>query len=292
MEIPEFTYHRPETLTEACKLGRIHGDTVRYLAGGTELLVDLKEGFDSAGHLISLGGIPNIEHIVIDDQFLRIGAMSTLEDIATSEEVIQVFPALREAVLAIGSVQIRTRGTIGGNFCGAVPCADTPPVCICGESELKIVSEDSERTIPAEEFFLSPRRSVLEPGELLVEISIPLQPANSGVSYKRFSLRHGSSLAVASSAARIVLDGTQISDARVVLGAVAPVPLLAVDCMGFLGGESPSEDIFRQASKTAASEAKPITDIRGSEDFRRDLVEVLTFRALLDAATRAKGAQA
>lgn len=292
MEISEFVYHRPSTLAEACELGRKHGDGARFLAGGTELLVDLKEGLDSAGHLVSLRDIPEIARIAIDDQFLRIGAMATLGEISGSAEAAQIFPALQEAILTIGSVQIRNRATIGGNFCGAVPCADTPPICIAGRAGLRLTGADGERTIPAEDFFLSPRRTVLEPGELLLEILIPHQPAGSGASYQRFSLRRGTSLAVASAAARLVLDGSNISDAWIVLGAVAPIPLIAHDCMDLLDGQPPSDELFHKAAKAAAAEAKPISDIRGSEQFRRSLVEVLTFRALREAAARAEGARA
>lgn len=300
MEIPEFVYHRPATLAEACELGRTYGDEARFLAGGTELLVDLKQKRHSAGHMISLRDIPDLGLISLEGESLRIGAMATLEEVAASDVVQRIFPTLCEAVLTIGSVQIRNQATIGGNFCGAVPCADAPPICIAGEAQLRITGVDGERILPAEEFFIAPRASALQPGELLVEILIPFQPQNSGASYQRFSLRHGSSLAVASVAARIILEKEEekknrkdkrIADARVVLGAVAPTPLPTLDCMDLLAGQQPSEELYRRASKVAAEEAKPITDIRGSEDFRRSLVEVLTFRALREAAARAEGAE-
>ncbi len=289
METPEFTYHRPTTLAEACELGRTLGEQVCYLAGGTDLFVDLKQKRRSARHVISLATVPGMDGIVIDGESLRIGAMTSLTDVARSQEVQKAFPALSEAVSTIGSEQIRNQGTIGGNFCGAVPCADSPPVCIAGEAVLRISNGTDERTLPAEVFFSSPRVNALAPGEVLLEITIPAQPAHSGVSYQRFSLRHGSALAVASVAARLVLDGEKIGDARVVLGAVAPVPLLATGCAGELTGKVPSEDLFRAAAAAAAKEARPITDIRGSEEYRRDIVEVLTFRALQEAVVRAGG---
>lgn len=287
MQIPDFSYHRPASIAEACELGRSLGREARYLAGGTELLVDLREKRRSIRHVIALRDIPDLGAIHLQDGLLRIGALATLEEVAESEEVRKAYPALREAALTIGSVQIRNRGTIGGNFCGAVPCADTPPICIAGGARLRIVGVEGERSIPAEEFFIAPRESALEPGELLAEVLIPAQPPASGASYQRFSLRHGSSLAVASAAARIVFAQRKIAEARVVLGAVAPVPLPAEACSALLAGAPPSEELFRRAAETAAAEARPITDIRGGEAFRRDLVEVLTLRALLEAAARA-----
>ncbi len=287
MKVPEFTYHLPATLSEACELGRELGDEACYIAGGTDVLVDLKDGRRTTGHVIALRAIAELKQINSEDTLLRIGAMTTLSEIAESEEVRLIFPVLREAVLHIGSVQIRNQGTIGGNFCGAVPCADAPPVCIAGEAQLRIVGVEGERTLPAEEFFVAPRESALEPGELLVEVLIPRQPGNSGASYQRFSLRKGTALAVASVAARIVMDGGKIAAARIVLGSVAPVPLPSAGCAGLLEGDPPSDELFRSVAKAAAADAKPITDIRGSEQFRRDLVEVLTFRALQEAGTRA-----
>lgn len=292
MRVPEFKYYLPATLTEACELGRELGDGACYIAGGTDLLVDLKDGRRTTSHVIALRSIPGLGEITSDDDYLRIGAMTTLTEVAESEEVLKVFPVLREAVLHIGSVQIRNQGTIGGNFCGAVPCADAPPVCIAGEARLKIEGVNGERIVAAQEFFVAPREPALEPGELLTEVLIPHQPGDSGASYQRFSLRKGTALAVASVAARIVLDGGKIAGARVVLGSVAPVPLPAVECAGIVEGEEPSDELFKDAARATASEARPITDIRGSEQFRRDLVEVLTFRALREAAVRAKGAVA
>jgi carbon-monoxide dehydrogenase medium subunit len=290
MELPDFTYHRPTTLVEACELGRIHGSKGRYLAGGTEVLVDLRQRRFDTEHIISLGWVPDLGSIQLSGNVLRIGAMVRLAEIVESAVVQQVFPTLCEAVLHIGSEQIRSHATIGGNFCGAVPCADTPPICVACGAELGLIGPAGERTVPSRDFFVGPRESVLQPGELLVQIVIPPQPTNSGMSYQRFSLRHGSALAVASVAARVVLDGPNIAEAAVVLGAVAPIPLPAVQCAARLQGNTPSEELFETAAAAAAKEARPISDIRGSEEFRRHLVQVLTVRALREAARRAEEA--
>jgi carbon-monoxide dehydrogenase medium subunit len=218
MVLPDFAYHRPDNLADACTLGRTHGPDARFLGGGTDVLVDLGQGGCGTKHLISLGSIPDLNRIHAKPGLLHIGAMVTIEEVARSAEVMQVIPALCKAASRIGSVQVRNRATIGGNFCGAVPCADTPPIGIAGDASLQIVGPDGERIVAARDFFVGPRESVLEPGELLVEIRFAHQPPSSGMSYQRFSLRHGSALAVASVAARVVLEGHTITDASVVLG--------------------------------------------------------------------------
>jgi carbon-monoxide dehydrogenase medium subunit len=289
MEICDYTYHRPKSLAAACELGRTFGSEGRYLAGGTELIVDLKNKRDRADHVISLQDVTELKEIFQAGDVLHIGALATLSEVAEATAVRAAFPVLREAVLSMGGVQIRNQGTIGGNFCRAVPCADTPPICIAAGARLKVIGAESERTIPAEDFFLGPRQTVLQPDEILVEIQIPAQPQTSGASYQRFSLRRGLALAVASVAAVVVLEDKKIRAARVVLGSVAPLPLLVGECSQFLVGQVPTDDLFRRTSACAAAAAQPITDLRGSEAYRRELVEVLTLRALTKAATRARG---
>lgn len=289
MRLCDFTYHRPGTLTEAFALARSLGEQALFLAGGTELLPDFKRGRDSARHLISLRDIPSLGEIRDDGEFLHLGAMASLEEVATSPLILRAFPALAEAAAVVGGIQIRHQGTIGGNFARAVPCADTPPPCLVGRARVRLVGSDGERTLPAEEYFTGPRQTVMRPGEILQEILLPVQPEHSGASYQRFALRRGAALPVASVAARLVLEGETIREARVALGAVAPVPLLTAGCARILDGESISADLFARAAKVAAAEARPISDIRGSAAFRRDLVEVLTVRVLREAAARARG---
>ncbi len=283
MILADFAYHRPATLVEACELGRAYGDKARYLAGGTDVLVDLRRQRFVTERLISLAGVPGLSGTRVVADSLHIGPMTTIEDVARAADVKRVLPTLCTAAGHIGSVQIRNRATIGGNFCGAVPCADTPPVCIAAGAKLRIAGVSGERTVPAYDFFLGPRESVLQPGEVLIEIVIPAQPESSGTSYQRFALRHGSALAVASVAARVVVDEGTIKECTVVLGAVAPIPLQAVNCSSLLRGQVPSDELFARAGSAAALEARPISDIRGSAEFRRGLVRVLTVRALREA---------
>ncbi len=283
----DFSYHRPGSLAEACALPGRLGAGALYLAGGTELMPDFRRGAESAAHLISLQGIPELTGISTTGGRLRIGAMTTIREVGESVEVQRALPALAEAARSLGSPQIRSLATIGGNFCRAVPCADTPPPCIVAEATVRLASEAGRREVPAEELFTGPRRTVLEPGEILVEVLVPAQPKRSGVSYQRFALRRGSALAVASVAVRLVLDGKRVVSARVALGSVAPVPLLAARTAALLEGQPATDESFARAAREAAAEARPITDLRGTEAFRRHLVEVLALRAFAEASMRA-----
>ena len=285
MEICDLAYHRPATVAEACTLARRLEDA-RFLAGGTELLVLLKQGRAQACHLIALDAIPELRIIRDGRTHLHIGALATLSEVAESPAVNAAFPALVEAIGTMAAVQIRNRATIGGNFCAAVPCADTAPICIVSQAKLRVVGPDGERTVPAESFFVGPRQTVLEPGELLVEILVPHPPAGSGASYQRFGRRHAMTLAVAGVAVRLVIEHDRIIDGRVALASVAPMPLWAEAVGKAMVGQAPSDAVFADIARQAAAAARPITDVRGTVDFRRSLVETLTLRALETARAR------
>ncbi len=286
MRICDFSYHRPTSLAEAFELAASLGEGTLFLAGGTDLVPDFKRGADSARHLIALQALPGLREIREDADVLRIGAMARIQEVADSALVQAWSPALAEAASMIGAVQIRRQGTIGGNFCRAVSCADTPPPALVARAQVQLASAEGERAVPADEFFTGPRKTVRRPGEVMVALLIPASRGTSGGSYQRFSLRQGSALAVASVAAWVALEGERITDARVALGAVGPVPILALKTAESLKGQPPSEEVFARVARTAAQESLPISDIRGSEAYRRKLVEVLTMRALREAVER------
>jgi carbon-monoxide dehydrogenase medium subunit len=283
----DFTWLRPDSLAEACAVASRLGGDAAFIAGGTELMPDFHRERESVRHLIALDRIGELRGISVEKGELRIGALTTVTDVAASALVRERLVALADAARAIGSAQIRNVATIGGNFCRAVACADTPPAAIVGEARVRLVGPLGSREMNAEEFFLGPRRTVLAPGEVLVEITLPRQPAGSGSSYQRFSRRKGAALAVAAVAARVTLTGGRIGGARIALGAVAPVPLLVARAAAMLEGERPSSALFAQVAAVCAGEALPIADVRGSIEFRRELVGVLARRALGEAVSRA-----
>ncbi len=290
MSLGRFHYHQPSTTAEACALGVEYGHKSAYLAGGTELLVDLRSGRKSVCHVISLGGLDELKHITMEDGVLRIGALACLSDIAESEAVRTAFPALSDAIETMAGRQIRNLGTMGGNFCCGVPCSDTPPIACAANAEVVLTGPDGARTVAARKFVLAPRVTVLKPGEILTEIRIPQQPVGSGAGFQRFALRKGSALAVASVAAWIRIDNKTIAEASIYLGAVGPIPLPATASAALLVGNAPTPELLAAAGTKAAAEAQPISDLRGSAQYRRDVVQVLTARALAQACERAEGA--
>ena len=287
MAMPDFTFLRPESLAEACALASQLGSEAAFIAGGTELIPDFIREREQARQLIALDHLGELRGITTADGALRIGALTTVAEVAASPLVRTHFAALADAARAIGSAQIRTLATIGGNFCRAVACADTPPAAIAGEARVTIIGTHGTREMAAVEFFLGPRRTVLTAGEVLVAITLPRQPAGSACSYQRFSRRKGAALAVAAVAVRLTMVAGRIHGARIALGAVSPVPMLALQAAAMLEGEQPSLALLTKAGAMCADEALPITDVRGSADFRRELVSVLARRALEEAAARA-----
>jgi len=283
-----FTVHRPTSVAGALDLGLRLGSEAAWLAGGTELLPDYRRGREQARHLIALAGVPGLRGIRLDGATLRIGALTTVAEVAASPLVRRRLPALAEAAAALGSPQIRALATIGGNFCRAVPCADTPPVALVAGARLSIAGPHGERELDLPSFFLGPRQTALATAELLLEVIIPEQPAASGVSYQRFARRRGPALAVAAVAARVSLDGDSIAEARFGLGAVSPVPCGAPQAEALLAGRRPSDELFVRAGAAAAEASRPISDVRGTAAFRRYLVEVLARRALAEAVARAR----
>lgn len=285
--MPELTFERPGTLADACALGARLGGECAFIAGGTELIPDLHRARETARHLIALDHLAELRGIAADGDGLRIGALTTVAEVAASPLVRARHVALADAARAIGSAQIRSLATIGGNFCRAVSCADTPPAAIVGEARVRLAGVQGTRELAAEAFFLGARRTALAPGEVLVAITLPAPPANSGSSYQRFSRRKGAALAVAAVAARLTLSAGRIAGARIALGAVSPAPLLVTLAAAMLVDERPSAPLFARAAEQCADEALPISDVRGSADFRRELVRVLARRALSEAAARA-----
>lgn len=262
----------------------------RLIAGGTDVIVDMKNFDVNPELLISLAKVSGLAEIKTHGDDLFIGALVTPNDIIRSDLIRRRLPALIDAAQFMASYQIRNLATIGGNLCSASPSADLPPALIAAGARIVIHGQKGERRCPLEGFFLDVRKTSLGSAEILTYIVIPKQPMHSGTSYKPFKLREANALAVASSAVRLTLDDAgKIADAAIVLGAVAPVPLLAEESMKALMGNIPSPKLFEEAAKRAGEESKPISDVRGTKEHRRSLVNVLTRRALDEALARARG---
>lgn len=288
MNLSEIRLHTPQTLNEALELS-VKIKEARFLAGGTDLLVDIKQGLLAAKDIISLQEIKELKGIKEKSKEIRIGALVTPNDILSDSLINRYIPALTDAARSMASTQIRAVATIGGNISSAVPSADLPPPLIAAEASVKLQCSESSRKVSLSEFFRGPRKTVCQTGELLTFILIPLLPPDTGISYQKFALREASALAVASVASRVTLKDGKIGRAAIVLGAVAPTPILALKASEFLINREPSRSTFEKAALLAKEEAEPISDIRGSIWYRKELVSVLTRRALSEALERAQG---
>lgn len=278
-----FEYLAPATLEEAISALSDHEGEAKVLAGGTDLLIYMKSGRVAPSYLVDIKRIPGLDRIAFDEaEGLRIGALTRLADVADHPIIRERFPMAAAGAESIGTIQVRNKGTIGGNLCNAAPSADMAPPIIAFGTAVKIVGPKGERTLPLDEFFLGPGRTVLGAGDILTEIIIPTPPERSGGVYLRIARRSAIDIAAVGVAAHLTLDGdgTTCRDVRIVLGAVAPIPLRAKDAEGLLNGKRLEAEIIAEAGRRAAEESKPISDVRSSAAYRREMVNVLTKRAL------------
>ena len=280
MIVPEFEYLSPQSLQEACALLLQYGDRAKVLAGGSDVLVKMKDGLIGPAYLVSLKQLDSLKAIRYQrGTGVIIGARATHNEIMNNNILQEKYRSVCEAAHTMAADQIRNIGTIGGNLVNAVPSADLPPILIALGAQARIVGPSRERTIPLEDFFLGPGKTVLENGEILAEIIIPDQPT-TGSNYIKFGLRRAGALAVVGVASSVTLRDAVCEDVRIVLGAVAPIPIRARQAENILRGKKISRDLINEAGKIAATESKPINDIRGSIEYRRNLVDVLTRRSL------------
>ena len=286
----DFQYLAPHKLDEAAVLMAEHAGSAQLLAGGTDLLIFMRDGRKSPEVIIDAKKIPELTRMSLDADRLTIGAAVSCRTIWENLEITERFPALTDAATLIGGIQIQGRATFGGNLCNAAPSADTvPPVIVYG-AIAHIISARGERDVPVEEICTGPGRTSLAPDEILVSLSIPAPPANSGAAFLRFIPRNEMDIAVANAAARVDLDeaGTTFKSARIAIGAVAPTPLLVEAAGAALSGEPVNDVSISAAARIARDASTPINDMRGTIEHRKQLVEVLTKRTLQRACSRAR----
>jgi len=282
-----FDFYQPATLQEASRLLKEKGAGGRFLAGGTDLVIAMKEKGLLPNYVIDLKRIPGMSGIrEKPDGSISLGALTTMYEIETSPLIKNKFHFLAQSAAEVGSIQIRNRATIGGNMCNATPSADTAPPLIALGATAKISGGAGERSISLEEFFRGPGQSVLEADEILREISIPQTSEDLVGEYIKFSPREMMDLAYVGVAVLYDFETKRktCSGVRIVLGAVAPRPIRAKRAESTLEGQSLSEALAEKAGNIAAEEAKPISDVRSSADYRRAMVAAMTKRALLNAA--------
>jgi len=267
-----------------------HGAGAKILAGGTDLLVDLKHTPKPADVIVDISRAADLKRIEVTDEGLVIGTLATHTEIMQSPLIRELFPALVEAAHTIGAVQTRNLGTLGGNLITCVPSMDSGPTLVALEANVKIAGPSGRRTIPLTEMFASPRKTTLKPGELLVEIIIPKENVGKPAAFMKSGLRKGQALALVNAAASLYVDWDKhvFLAPRISLGAVAPTVIRAPKAEAFLEGKPITPEAMEEAGRIAATEAKPISDFRASADYRRDLIAVQTKRTLATAYTRAE----
>jgi len=287
-----FDYLALKSVDEVVSLLASQNGNVKILSGGTDLLVQLREGRRKTGMVIDIKNIPELTQINFDsNNELRIGAAAACHAICSNPLVNEYYPGLVDGIHLIGGVQIQNRASVGGNLCNASPAADSIPALIVHEAVCNIKGQGSSRTLPVEEFCIAPGQNALKPGELLASVSIPAPKENFGASYLRFIPRNEMDIAVVGAGASVILDkdGKSFVSARIALGAVAPTPLLASDAGAFLSGKAVTLANIKEAARMAQAIAKPITDLRGTAEHRKHLVAVLVERTLIKAVERAGG---
>jgi carbon-monoxide dehydrogenase medium subunit len=287
----DIDYAAPRTLAEAISLLNDKADKARVLAGGTDIIVQAREHRRDFDLLVDIKHIPEVNELAYDPKKgLRLGAAVPCYCIYEDAEIAKVYPGLIDAVSLVGGIQIQSRASVGGNLCNASPAADTIPPLIALEGVCVIGGPKGTRQVPVEKFCTGPGKTVLERGELLVRVELPPPKPRSSACYLRFIPRNEMDIAVVGAAASVTLDDgkNRCLAARIALAAVAPTPLLVPDAGAALVDGALNDSLIDKAASLARSAARPISDMRGDADFRRQLVTVLVKRALTGAIERAK----
>ncbi len=287
----DIDYTAPQTLAHAVRLLAEYGERARVLAGGTDLIVQLREHRRDLDVLVDGKSIPELNFLAFDPrQGLRLGAAVPCYRIYEDPEIARLYPGLIDAVSLVGGIQIQSRASVGGNLCNASPAADTVPALIAHEAVCVIGGREGTRELPVEQFCTGPGRTVLGRGELLVGLRLPPPRQRSGANYQRFIPRNEMDIAVVGVGSAVTLDETKTRclAARVALGAVAPTPLFVPEVGAALVDGALSDSLIDRAAELARAAARPISDMRGDADYRRHLVGVLVKRTLQTAIARAR----
>ncbi|QDU25671.1 Carbon monoxide dehydrogenase medium chain [Anatilimnocola aggregata] len=287
----DFGYAAPESLGEASRLLQHAAGSVKILAGGTDIIVQLREGMREADLVVDVKKVPELQELTFSATHgLRLGASVPCHRVYEHPQLVAAYSALVDASKIIGGWQIQSRASVGGNLCNSSPAADTIPALIAHHAWCEIASPRGKRTVAVEQFCTAPGKNVLQKGELLVAIVFPPSLSHSGSAYERFIPRNEMDIAVVGVGSRVQLNATgdTIEFARIGVGAVAPTPKYAQEASEWLAGKPATEEFFAQAGELAKKIASPISDMRGTAEYRTHLVGVMVKRTLLKAAERAK----
>lgn len=284
-----FDYVSPHSVREAVDLLAEAGENGRAMAGGTDLIVQMRVGRRQPQLVVDLKNIPALNELTYDpEDGLTIGAAVPCYRIYNNHAVQHAYPGLIDSATIIGGTQIQGRATLGGNLCNAAPSGDSIPAMIVLGGVAQIAGPKGTRELPIEDFCTGPGRNALAAGEILTGLHFPAPAKNSGARYIRFIPRNEMDIAVAGAGVSVVLDNGNIKSARVSLASVAPTPLFVKAAGDAVAGKPANEATIELAAEAARQAAKPITDMRGTAEYRKHLCGVLTRRAMTTAIERAK----
>lgn len=284
-------YASPGSIEEAVAILARHGEKARMLSGGTDIIVQAREGRREVDVLVDAKSIPETTAFALsDDGALHLGAAVSCATIYEHPEIGRRFPALIDSASLIGGIQIQSRASLGGNLCNSSPAADSIPTLIALDARCQIAGPNGRRELPVAEFCTGPGRNALTEDEMLVSLDFPAPKPHSGAAFQRFIPRNEMDIAVCNVAVSLTLsaDGERIESARVAVGAVAPTPLLVEEAAAALAGQPANAATIEKAANAVAEAARPITDMRGSVSQRRHLAKVLAGRVIQRALDRAR----
>ena len=279
----DFEYFEPSNVNEAIALLAKYKNEAKIMAGGTDLMVNLKHDVISPNYIINIGSITDLNYLDFDHgKGLRIGALTTMRALIESDKLRQTYPVIHQAASQLGNPAIRNVATIGGNLCNSSPAADSAPALIGLSAKAKIAGPGGERSVFVEDFFSGPQSNILGVGEILTQIQVPAPPASAKGIYLKYGGRGVADLAIVGVAivASIEARNKVCSDIKIVLGAVAPTPIRAKKAEESINGQKITEALIDKSAQIAADEARPITDQRSSAEYRKTLVQVYVKRAL------------
>lgn len=288
MHLPEFEYYNPETMDEVFMLLVSLGSKANLLAGGTDIIPELKDRIRKVDALISLKKVKDLKKIHYSrKEKISIGALTTLSELIASPDIPSELSPIKEAAATLASPPIRSMATIGGNIVSAVPSADMPPILIAMHAKVTLVSKKKERTVPLEEFFTGPRETILKQEEVLKSIEVPFPEPATGACYLKQGKRGCLACAVTGVAVSLTMKKEVCISARIVLGAVAETPLFVKEASESLTGRKLDDKAAQEAADMASDLCCPISDLRAPADYRREIVRILTMRAIEKAKERA-----
>ena len=290
MLLPKFEFHEPTTIEDACRMMSQFGATAKLLAGGTDLVVNMKRRIISPAHVVSLSRIDDLKQYHHENGCFRIGACVTVCELAESDVIKQTFGALASGAINLGSPLIRNLATVGGNIGTARPAADLPPSLMAYEARLVLKSTSGERKVSLDGFFVGPGMTNIRDDEIIYQIEMDVPPAGVGAGYLNIGIRKAQDCNLVNVASLLALDDDceTIKSARIVMGCVGPTHLRATSAEKILTGEKSDETLFAKAALAAGKDSRPIDDFRGSAAYRKEMVEVLTKRTLAVALKDAR----